>query len=176
MGNRSSRGQVLSTEVVVCMGLFTAALIALLAAWNSMHQSYLDEAGQAEMATALAGISDMAVLSPGEPAGWEAGEIGDASAIGLASSPNVLSERKLSALQSLDETQYSEAKERMGAGRFGLYLSVSDAGGVIHSFGRQADYSDSSVQALDSGRLALLDGKVVRVRVQLWRKRGGGTA
>jgi len=166
------KGQMFSTELVLASAIFITGLIVFVSVWNSMLQTYFDEQDERELQTALLGISDMAVLSSGQPSSWEAGALENASAFGLASSANVISPSKASALQSLNASHYNTVRERMGAGRFGVFISVNNSSSTLYRFGTLGDSNDSTVKILRASRLALLNNSVVTVNVQVWRTRG----
>ncbi|MCX8197108.1 MAG: hypothetical protein N3G80_02205 [Candidatus Micrarchaeota archaeon] len=166
-----SKGQLISTELVISSTIFVAALIVLFFSWNMISSSYFEEQTQKDMQTILLGISDMVVLSPGYPSNWEQGDIAEVNAFGFASSRNVLSASKLSALAVL-EGYYPSAKEKMGAGPFDVSITVMDAnsGSILYSFGRSPPQTAPFV-SVSAERLALLEKNIVRVRVEVWKKK-----
>ncbi|MCK9202577.1 MAG: hypothetical protein M0P42_15735 [Gallionella sp.] len=167
----NAKGQILSLEVIIAFSFFLAAMLIFLASWNSMFAAYYREAAMRQMETSLVGISDMLVMSPGEPADWEFSALENASSFGLAASRNSLSLQKLSALQSLNSS-YDKVREGMGAGASQLYIAVKgENGGVIYSFGNPYDPIDPDIYSVSADRLALLDGQLVKVTVQVWRKK-----
>ncbi len=167
------RGQVLSTEIVLSITIFLAAMLVFLFAWNSISDSY-DVAQQArEMEVALVGVSDALVLSPGDPADWEITSPENASMMGLAKSQNILSPRKLLALQSLNSS-YDIVRERMGAAQFQVFVSASYVGedGPYASFGVPASEGGSGAISVSIDRLALMEGRLAILKVQLWKTKG----
>ncbi len=170
---KKTKGQLLSTELIVSVSLFVASLGIFLLTWNYLTRSYYSEAADRDMQFALAGVSDMAALSQGDPADWEYTVRENASAFGLASSENVLSPTKLSALQSLNSTHYQDVLERMGVGRYDLFIKVqSQNGTTLYSFGMPPNMLDESVSSATMDRTMLLNDSVVTMRVQLWRTKG----
>lgn len=166
-----AKGQILSLEVIVAFSFFLAAMLIFLASWNSMFATYYREATMRQMQTSLVGISDMLVMSPGEPADWEFSVLENASSFGLAASRNSLSVQKLSALQSLNSS-YDKVRESMGAGASQIYIAVKDGnGGVIYAFGNPYDPLNPDIISTSADRLALLDGTLVKVTVQVWRSK-----
>ncbi len=165
------KGQVFSAELVVASGIFIAAFVLLYMAWYSMYWSYVEEQSDNDMKTVLFGIADMAVLSPGDPSNWEATVKESANSFGFANAPNRLSDGKLSALQSLNATQYYAVKEGMGAGRFDVYVNVSNSTDSLYAFGIPASQNSSMVQSFSTSRLALLNDSMVTFYVQVWRNR-----
>ena len=168
---QGKKGQMFSTELVLASAIFIAAIVIFVSIWNSMLISYLEEQKSREMQVSLIGISDMLVLTPGYPTNWEADVLGNASAFGLAGSPNVISPGKALALQNLNGS-YLSVKEKMGAGRFDIFLSLNNSSSTFYTFGRRGDANDSTVQILRTSRLALLNGSAVTVNMQVWREKG----
>lgn len=155
----------------MAFSFFLAAMLIFLASWNSMFATYYREATMRQMQTSLIGISDMLVMSQGEPADWEFGALENASSFGLAVSRNSLSTQKLSAMQSLNSS-YDKVRENMGAGASQLYVAVKDTGGsALYAFGNPFDPADPTVLSASADRLALLDGALVKVTVQVWRSK-----
>lgn len=166
-----SKGQILSLEVIVTFSFFLAAILIFIVSWNAIFATYQQEAALRQMQTSLVGISDMLVMSPGDPADWEVNAMGSASSFGLATTRGILSRQKIIALQSLNSS-YDSMRESMGAGISNLYIEVGTTSGVaLYSFGRPFDPSDRDIYSASADRLALLDGQLVKVRVQLWRSK-----
>ncbi|VVC00624.1 Uncharacterised protein [uncultured archaeon] len=177
--NRGRKGQMFSAELVVASSLFIVAIVLFVLMWNGMRASYVAEEADYEMQSTLVSVSDTLVLSPGEPSGWEGAELENASQFGLAESQNSLVAGKLSALQALNATQYYKVKEGMGAGKFDVYISLSNSTGTLlgdyplYAFGIAPNASDPSIRAASLQRLASLNGTPVTLTVQLWRTARG---
>ena len=178
MKTKNAKGQIFSTELVLASGVFIAALVAFVFVWNSMSDNYQEGQQDMEMQTVLQGISDSLVLSPGYPTNWEAAATGGASSIvlatssfGLADSPNGISGAKAAELQALNSS-YLDVKERMGAGRFDVFVSIGDTNRTFYTFGYAPDLNDTTVRAISEQRPALLNGSAVTLKVQVWRIRG----
>lgn len=167
------KGQMFSTEIIISFSLFLAALLIFLFVWNTIYNSYIEEQNDQRMEVSLLGISDMCVLSPGDPQDWELTAGQNASAFGLASSRNVLSDEKLSAMQALFAANQSLMDEKLGAGGYGLYIEVAaENGTVLYDLGQAADPANISISQVTEDRLAILDNNVVNVKVQVWRVKG----
>ena len=160
-------------EMMVSFSVFLGALIIFLFVWNTMYNNYVEEQSDNKMQVVLVGISDSAVLSAGDPSNWEMASGMYANSYGFASSRNTLSPSKLYAMQGYFSTNYADMKDKMGAGGYDLFVDVKDTrGNVYYSFGSMADTTDQSVSAISAERLALMDGEIVDLRVQLWRIKG----
>ena len=162
-------GQIFSLEIMMTFSFFLAAVLIFMASWNSISASYAREAKLRGMQTSLLGISDMFVMSQGDPRNWEIGSMENSSAFGLASYRGVLSPQKLAALQSLNAS-YAQVKESMGAGQADIYIAVYNAnGGMLYSFGLPVGTLQAGTITAGIQRLAMLDGSLVKVNIQLWR-------
>ncbi len=166
------KAQIFSAELVIASALFIGALMLFVAIWAAMHSAYSEEKMEREMQTVLFGISDMLVLSPGEPSGWEQSEMENASAIGLATRSNRLSPTKFSKLESLNATNYQDIKESMGAGRFDIYIALNNSTALLYSFGISADLNNSTTLAISTERLVLMNDSIATLKVQVWGKKG----
>jgi len=169
------RGQIFSSELLVSFSVFIAALIIFILVWNGMYSGYTEELADTRMQTVLIGISDMAVMSPGDPQDWETGAGANANAYGFATERSVLSPAKLYAMQGYFAANYSGMKEKLGAGGYGVFVSVADlSGNTLYSFGSPAGTSNQSISSVSAERIALLGSDIVKLRTQLWRVRGQG--
>lgn len=165
-----AKGQVLTTELLLSVSIFLAALLAFLVAWNSITGAYSNESTDGQMANALLRISDSLALSQGEPLDWEIRPQGDAVSLGLAQSQNVLSYQKLYAL-CLRNSTYDYVREQMGAGRFEAHVLAAYPNGTeICGFGIGAP-DTQGISSVEISRTMLLNGEVAALKVQLWRRK-----
>lgn len=171
---QGKKGQLISTEAILSFAIFLTGLMVFAFAWNFVSQAYYTDQAERQMQFALIAVSDAAVLSPGDPSGWEVSAAPqNASSFGFAQSRNVLSPTKLAALQSLNASNYDTVRERMGAGRFELYISVESQDGTVqYAFGNPAAAGSATVSAVSAERLALLNNQAVTLKVQVWRTKG----
>lgn len=169
------KGQLFSSEILVSFSIFLGAVLVYLFAWNSLQVNYMHEMADAKMQSVLLGLSDVMVLSPGDPPDWETGAGMGANSFGLAASENELSSEKLYMMQSYFASNYSGMRDSMGAAGYGVFMNVSNQdGNVLYSFGSLADTDNETVSAAEANRLAVLGGEIVNVRMQLWHTRGKG--
>lgn len=168
----SKKGQMFSTELVIASAIFIAGIVLLVSFWNSLIAVYAEGQADVDMQTAALGISDMFALSAGVPSNWEAAVVDNASAFGLASSPNVISGAKFGALQALNATSYLSLKEKMGAGKFDVYAELNNSTVRVYRFGIPGNLSDGLVKGYNVNRLVLLNDSIYTLRVQVWRNRG----
>jgi len=170
---KGMRGQLFSTEMMVSFSVFLAAIIIFLFVWNTLYNNYIEEQSDNKMQVVLVGISDAAVMSPGDPSNWDVTVGANANSYGFASSRNILSPSKLYAMQGYFAANYTDMKDKMGAGGYDLFIEVKDTeGSTYYSFGRPADTANSSISAISAERLALMDDEISILRVQLWRVKG----
>ncbi|MFA5930498.1 MAG: hypothetical protein WC861_06460 [Candidatus Micrarchaeia archaeon] len=167
------KGQLFSTEMMVSFSVFLGAIIIFLFVWNTMYNNYVEEQSNNKMQVVLIGISDAAVMSPGDPSNWELASGMNANSYGFASSRNTLSQSKLYAMQSYFAADYGGMKDKAGAGGYDMFVDVKDMdGSTYYSFGSLADTTNQSISAVTAERLALMGDEIVKLRVQLWRVRG----
>ena len=170
---KGSKGQIFSMEMMVSFSVFLGAIIIFLFVWNTLYNNYLEEQADNKMQVVLIGISDAAVMSPGDPANWDITSGMYANSYGFATSRNTLSPSKLYTMQGYFATNYTDMKDKMGAGSYGLFIDVKDMeGNTYYSFGNLADTSNQSISALIAERLALMDDEIVNLRVHIWRVKG----
>ncbi|MEM4633909.1 MAG: hypothetical protein QW275_02020 [Candidatus Anstonellaceae archaeon] len=171
MLNISKKGQLLSSELILCIAIFMASLFAFVLAWNAIFSIYSSQMQQRQIQNTLFSVSNQLILSQGDPSNWEISSLQNANSFGLANFAGEISQSKVSTLQSLNATHYSAVREGMGAGRFDVYIEVEDAENqtVLYKFGRSVGSSDSEVASASIQRLAMMeDGKLVLVKVWLW--------
>ena len=167
------RGQLFSTEMMVAFSVFLGAIIIFLFVWNTMYNNYVEEQSDNKMQVVLIGISDATVMSPGDPSNWDVTAGRYANSYGFATSRNTISPSKLYTMQGYFATNYTDMKDKMGAGGYDLFIDVKDTNGnTYYSFGNLADTTNMSISAVTAERLALMDDEIVNLRVQLWRIRG----
>ena len=167
------KGQLFSTEMMVSFSVFLGAIIIFLFVWNTMYNNYVEEQSDNKMQVVLIGVSDAAVMSKGDPANWDVTVGRHANSYGFASSRNTLSPSKLYTMQGYFATNYTEMKDKLGAGGYDLFIDVKDtAGNTYYSFGSLADTTNQSISAITAERLALMNDAIVNLRVQLWRVKG----
>jgi hypothetical protein len=168
----SKKGQMFTAELVIGSAMMVGALVFFVLLWQLMQASYINEEKEFEMKNALVSISEGLVSSPGDPTGWQYDYLENSSMFGLAESPNSLSESKLSALQSLNATHYNLVKERMGAGKFEIYIWLKqNSTSNIPIFGLQPNVSDQGISSATITRQAIRQGSLYSLGVQLWYRR-----
>jgi hypothetical protein len=182
MGNKALRkiaalrGQILTTDFIVSIALFLAALLIFYLVWTNLSYSYWESMADKDMQVALLAASDSLLLTPGAPVGWEFGSQFSATSYGFATSPNMVSSAKIGALNLAMNSDYYSAKNIMGVGRFDVFITIERANDsvTIYSFGNFTKQGAVQVSSATSERLAVLDGvELVRVKVDIWRARGG---
>jgi len=169
----NAKGQILSTELVLTFGIFMSALLIFLYVWGVVSYDYAQSQADREMQVVVLGISDALVLTSGDPVDWEVSTPETFYSLGLAAAPNILSTAKLSALQSLNAS-YSTLHVSMGAGSFDTFVSAKLTNGTtLCQFGIPGDELAQNVSSVTETRMvALDDGSLARLSVQVWRIKG----
>ncbi|MEW6749336.1 MAG: hypothetical protein AB1295_06545 [Candidatus Micrarchaeota archaeon] len=162
-----SKGQVWSVDFTAASLTFIFMLLLFAIAWRSLDMRWGHASMYRQMQTDALFAADSLLTTPGEPAGWERGDLGEAEAIGLAASRSVLDSGKLSRL-SQENSSYYLVKERLGVQRYDLGIRITDLDReeTLYEYGVFGTGLNDSV-SLD--RLAILDGESVIVRVEVSR-------
>jgi hypothetical protein len=160
------KGQLWSFDMAASVVIFFSALVAFMFAWNYMAMQNSQDTDMKEMNTLAMMLSDQLVRTPGIPSDWTSSTV---SSIGLASGENVLNATKLGELLNLD---YGSAKTMLGLARYEMLIEVNYTDGTpVYVGGRQVSYGNAAsgaVTVVPVDRRALLDGKVVGLRLTLW--------
>lgn len=161
-----SKGQIWSVDFVAATLTFIFMLLIFAIAWKSLDMRWSHSTEYRQMQTDALFAAESLVATPGEPIGWEAGDINAARAIGLASSRSVIDPKKLSRLLAENQS-YSTIKERLGVQRHELGITIMDLEreNTLYEYGQFPPGLNDSV-TLD--RLALLDNIPVIIRVEVW--------
>ena len=102
------KGQLFSSDMIVAVFLFLAAVSAALFAWNSAIDKSVQTMQRQDMEITGTRILDILVKSPGYPIDWENK---NATTIGLASYDRTIDANKLNAFLDMD---YNRTKNIFG--------------------------------------------------------------
>lgn len=116
---KKSRAQLFAIETLIALAAFAGILLLFETAWGSATARVQDDGAPAYA------VLQRLVYTPGAPANWS--RSGSAS-IGIASAPNVIDAAKL---RELVHSNYSQAKQALGAGIYEAYASVSYTDGTV---------------------------------------------
>ena len=103
----------------------------------------------------------------GDPSSWYLLETFDVDSFGLAYSDYDLSESKISKLQELNDTNYSDIKNSLGIGKYNLHLSFfNSSGNEVYYFGTNSSALANQIIRIE--RVALVDQEVFNVVMVVW--------
>jgi len=154
------RGQAYSIDFAAAVLVFVLAFAFFLSFWQNSILSANAAIGRNRLGQAALAASDALVLTSGYPENWEA-NASAAQSIGLAypGLPHSLSAAKLSNFTGID---YEKNRALLGLeGGFYFYVESAD-GGRIYEAGNS---TVSGGRAVSIARIAVLDGKKVRLRL-----------
>ena len=164
-----SRGQMLSVDFMLSLGVFLAAFYILFTLWGVVQSVLLLDMRELEMSKVAVSISQSLVATAGQDTNWHVLSRENASAFGLAWSSNVLQLEKVQEFMSLNATNYNSIKEKLGAGRYELYVFIDELDGTrLYEFGLAPPDNSRSHPTQSSQRFAILDGRIVIVQVEVW--------
>lgn len=168
--NKAKKAQLLSSELVIALIIFLIAISIFIFTWNLIFNSYTEEKQIKELEFAAKGISDKLIYSPGDPSYWENNYSAGVNSLGLATSPGIFSGSKIWALSNMSSSNYTFFKQKIGAGRFNVYIEIIDTSSsqIIYSFGIAPNKSDSSIIYTNIKRLGMLNESLVNLDITLW--------
>lgn len=156
-----SRGQTNAIDAVLAIVIFAIIIAVFLSFWANGTSSVKGMLQKNRLEYAALAVSDMLVKSPGLPFDWEK-NVSSVQEIGLASGENALSREKLSAFANVS---YADAKKLLGVDSDFFFYVEDRNGSRIYEAGSGAIGRKTSVSLT---RFAILDGKEVRVRLDVY--------
>lgn len=164
------RGQVWTVDFTIGLVTLSFVLLIYVLMWNNITLRWDLIGKQTAMEASAFFASESLLATPGEPESWEMLQQidGNVSAIGLVTGRNELNRMKLNKLVAENATAYSTVKARLGMQRYEFGMRITDiAGNVIYyEFGKFS--SGALNNSLSFERLGILDGKPVRVQMEVW--------
>ena len=158
-----TNGQINAVSFILSM-IFYAIVVTLLISWVAAEQkNFVYASDQNTILTSGTSIINMFVTSRGVPHNWEM-NTPSVQAIGLASSTNRLSSKKVNSFLTLD---YNTSRGKLGLDNTNYFFTITNMNGtLLNSSGVD---SNSSTTALVFTRYAALGGNNVRVTLKIYR-------
>ena len=127
----SERGQFFSPDLIIGILIFVtvSSLFFITVSSLSAQVSLMEMRGELEEASHP--VITSLVTMPGQPFNWESAPLGQIRAFGLASSNNVMDEKKIDRFISLLDANYYETKSLLGLGFYDFKLELVDAAGNV---------------------------------------------
>ncbi|VVB66413.1 Uncharacterised protein [Candidatus Gugararchaeum adminiculabundum] len=167
--NKSRKGQFFSLDVLFGATIFLVVLLTALTTWNSAFQKTAKLEEQRETNEIAWVAAQQLVQGPGIPALWEnETDLERIGKIGLATTYGEFDEGKILRLEELNASHedYDEAKQKLGAGKFELYVSFESNLTRIHEFGAPPPETSPSIVVT---RMGSLNGEPVKMHVVVWK-------
>lgn len=172
LDNQHMRGQIWSVDAIIGVLLLLSIMFISTMIWNSVTIANRNAEQYNDLWLAAMQASDIIVLTPGDPAGWEnLASLNDSSlnSIGLAESRNVLSVAKLFKMQQLNASNssyYFLFQDKLGLGIKNYSITVSTLNGsIINEVGIKPK---EDVQKVHVERFAVMNGSVVKLVLEVW--------
>ncbi len=157
LGLCSRKGQLNSIDFISAIVIFMVLVVFMVTFWFVSISHVATGVKENRMGAAAVSISDMLVKGSGTPSTWE-DDPANAEVLGLAISPNVLSENKIQQFTSMD---YNESREILGLDYDYYFYVECLEGNRLYESGT-AGLGDQSIAVT---RFAVLDDEKVRLRL-----------
>ncbi|MDD4251195.1 MAG: hypothetical protein PHX27_03320 [Candidatus ainarchaeum sp.] len=156
------RGQFFSPDLIIavlifvtCLGFFFVTSDSIFGIVNlSEEKNMADEV--------IHSVMNVLVYSNGFPTNWEDANLIDVNVFGLASSKNVISEKKLLTFINHLDNNYLFFKEKMGLGKFDFKLQLINSEGNI-SYSSNKEFVNTEFE-LNYDRIVLFDNDIFILR------------
>lgn len=157
------KAQANPIDFMAAVFIFMVVFALFMILWNMFSMRYAERAKMIDCELTAISIADRLVNSGGYGANWTNAPL-DAKSIGFANRPNELDWTRISSFASLN---YSEQKRLLGTDRdFMIIVDRSDGASYIQ-IGQE---SENAEQLVEVKRLAMLNGKIVNLRVRVYGK------
>lgn len=160
-GARLSKGQAVPIDFMAGLFIFLIILAYFLVQWSIYSNRYLEQTQMRDTETSAIRLANQLVTSGGQPYNWTFAPLA-AQSIGIAKKPNELDSYKVSALAALP---YANAKQLLGMDQDFWVRIESPEGAIQETIGIQPE---NSARAVEVTRVAVMDGDIVDVRVQVY--------
>jgi len=161
-----SRGQVFSADSLLGLVVFLFALSIVFLYFNQLFErnSSFEESSELEILSfnALRSL----VETKGLPENWNSLQVSEINALGIASERNVLDPGRLSRFLEISGSDYNSVKGILGLRKFDFRFSVNDLNGALVF---SAGSAESSRVSFKTSRLAIIDGRIVKVSLEAFK-------
>ena len=123
------KGQLFSSDFIISVVIFSAAIMLLLPLWNDINYQIADAEAKKDLQIAVSSISDLLVKSPGSPSNWTPTDV---KSLGLSNTRRVIN---LTKFESLRQLNYSAVKALLGIYQYNLTINITDEYGLLATSG-----------------------------------------
>ncbi|MFH2105904.1 MAG: hypothetical protein ABII22_01475 [Candidatus Micrarchaeota archaeon] len=157
-----AKGQIWSTDLLIASLVMLAIFFIFVISWNNLGYNWNSSQIQNKIYFAALFASDALIAQ--DSGNWENEEtLENATSFGIVGERNELDNKKLSRLASAN---YTVVKEKLGIEGYGLFINITNGSGTFYVFGVKPTNYDQTVVV---ERLAILNGSVVKVKVNVWQ-------
>jgi hypothetical protein len=157
-----AKGQIWSADLLIASLVLLSIFFIFVISWNNLGHNWNSSQIQNKLYFAALFASDALIAQ--DSGNWENQEtLENATSFGIVSERNKLDNKKLSKLTSAD---YAVVKEKLGIEGYELFINITNGSGTFYTFGVTPTNYDQTVVV---ERLAILNGTVVKVKVNVWQ-------
>ena len=161
LGSRGKRkAQANPIDFMAAILIFLVVFGYFMILWSMFSSRYYERADILDCELSAIAIADRLVSSGGYGPGWAAAPLG-AESVGFAKKRNELDWGRIVSFASL---QYGDQKRLLGTAQDFL-IKIEDSDGA--SYIQMGQMSNSSVRSVEVTRLAMLNGRIVNLRVRV---------
>lgn len=172
----AKKGQIQMVDLIISIAVFVLMIVIVYSAWQKTVQQAADAASEFRAQQSAINAANAIVLSPGNPAQWEALSSAPDSAqiysLGGAKEQYVMSSEKISALAGYfnNAAYYDDTKLKLGIGAFDADIRISylETGTLIAQMGNSPSSED--IVAYTHSKLAIYENRPAIVRVRIWQE------
>jgi hypothetical protein len=160
---RSGKGQVNPIDFMAAIFIFMVLFGYFMILWNMFALRYYERSETLDCELGSISIADHLVNSKGYPANWTSAPL-EADSIGFAGKPNELDWSRVSAFESLN---YSDQKRMLGTDD-DFMIRIESSDGASYAQMGMPEGNETYTCSIEITRLAMLDGKIVNLRVRVY--------
>ncbi len=187
-GSHTKKGQVLSSELIIAVFIFTMVLSSVFFLWDLVSKEILRSELVKDSDFVAKSATEKLIKTPGVPYGWESSDFNEISSVGIVNESRVLDKGKvLRFVEIMDSTHYEPlchdhegnplsnyacSKYLLGLKDYEFYFTLNDLegnlvelDGVTCSTGKPISGEEYSFKV---ERSAVLDHGIVKVNLYLW--------
>jgi len=155
------RAQISSIDLVLALIVFSLLFVFFVSSWSSTVSSAKNAMKKNRMEYAALSATDLMLKSPGKPANWEQNPA-SVQMVGLASTPNVLSQAKLGNFTAMN---YSAQKSLLGM-QEEFYFYIDNAAGT--RLFEDGNLTVKSKGIVSITRYGILNGNKVKIGMMVY--------
>ena len=156
-------GQITSTEFLIVSSVLIILFIFAANFWNIVAIRFSNKSLRSSLELTALDISDFLIKNPGMPTSWESNTTIIYS-LGLASSPNTLTQSKVSAFTTLN---YNSSKKILGIPNYEYKFRIRMLNGIVLL--QSGLDPTATAEVVSVTRFVLLNSSITKMEFAIWR-------